>query len=169
MYAVQLDYEIRQASGGKRSLDNLVLALLELKHRRQRFGLDEWLDLLRDELGERAVQGYYEMADASLVVPDKHSLDGFELVRLDQERYELGFHTDSLASRVIKGLDPQSRAGLAGIQEGDAILSNGFIWFTADKIESMMEMKIKRGDAVFDVKYWPRSFERVETYQWVKV
>lgn len=167
IYFIKLDAQIRAASAGRRSLDDLMLVLLRAKNVGQDYGLDVWLKLLSDELGTRGIDEFYAMLNGSLVIPQEPSLyDDFELVREDQEPYDLGFDEKSLTERVIDGLDPHSRAAEAGLKNGDVVLDSTFMWETVGELDGMMSMKIRRGQKEMNLKYWPRSFDKVESYHW---
>lgn len=38
----------------------------------------------------------------------------------------------------------------------------------ADHLDNMMRIKVKRGNEVKEITWWPRSFEKVESYVWVE-
>lgn len=169
MYIVQLDYEIHEASGGRRSIDDLILPFLRLKYARQRHSIDEWLELVESELGPRGIQHFHNMLSAELVIPPGNSLAsaGLTLVRRDQETYELGFDEVSFVERKVVGLRPGTRASLSGLREGDVIVKNTPVFQSADDIEQMFKIRVMRSEGLVDISYWPRTWEKVESYQWV--
>ena len=170
-YLVHVNAQIQKGSGGKRCVDDLVLALLQRKTAGRPFGIKEWLSLLKAELGESAIHEYNDMVAGKLVIPAKDCLGSdFELVRRDQEMFELGFRESSLNSRQIVGLVAGSRAADAGLEEGDKILKNTFLWQSADDYAQEMRLTVRRVEGQreeMEVDYWPRKREKVKSYQLV--
>jgi hypothetical protein len=171
MYFTRLDFEIRAASNGDRSLTDLILPFVRLRYARKTHSLNEWVELLKAELGDAAVRDLYDMLDAKLVIPSPDSLAyaGLKLVRSDQETYELGFDEVSFTERKIVGLQRGTRAWLSGLQEGDAIVKHPPIFQSANDIALNMTVRVMRGEYTVDISYWPRTWEKVESYQWVAV
>ena len=109
MYFAVVDGEIRAASGGKRSLDDLLLAMLE--RRRQKLPLDEaaWVGLVTKELGEKGKKEFEEMLAGGTMLP---APDGFGpcFTRTTKflRRYQLGFEPKVLVEpkRIVRGLVP---------------------------------------------------------------
>jgi hypothetical protein len=171
MYLLKLDAALRAVSGGKRSLTEPMLALLKLKTERRPYTLAQWLPMIKAELGKSAIKDFENMFAGKLVVPPSDSMAyaGLKLVRADQERYELGFDVVSFAKHKIIGLVPGSRAAASGLREGDILEKSVFLWLTADNFNRNMELKIRRGDEILDISYWPRTWYKVESYQWVAI
>ena len=169
MYFVRLNDQIVQKSGGQRSLENLVLPILEARKADRHHGIELWLDLLGKELGQGGIDEFHAMLNGTLIIPAPNALHpNFRLIREDAEPYDLGFAQRSLNDKVISGLDPDSRAAKAGLRDGD-VLSNVQMWDTIDEIDKEIVMNLRRGDEVLDVKYWPRGFQKVEAYKWTEV
>jgi predicted metalloprotease with PDZ domain len=169
MYLLDANAKIVEKSGGARSIDEPVMELLRRKESRQKYGLTEWLEIMVKELGPVANQDWEIMADGDLIIPISGALGpDFKLVRSDQELWELGFSASSLTSRVIDGLDPGSRAAEAGLRDGDELLRNDFVANSADHYERNMSLVIKRDGREMDISYWPRRWDKVECWQWVK-
>src|SRR5271163_969384 len=74
MYFAVLNGELRAASGGKQSLDDLVLALLD--RRRHNLTADQaaWVELLQSHLGEKGTEEFEAMLSGALQLPQP---DGF--------------------------------------------------------------------------------------------
>jgi hypothetical protein len=126
MYFLDLDAKIRAASGGHRSLDDLVLAMLA--SRRAGHGYDEatWRGLVQGELGPAGVQDFDRMMRGELIVPAPDAFGPcFERRRDVRPRPILGFDENSLLAEphVVRDLQPGSAAAAAGLKEGDQILS----------------------------------------------
>ncbi|RSL48896.1 hypothetical protein CEP53_009361 [Fusarium sp. AF-6] len=112
-----LDAKIRERSNGTRSIDDVVLKLLDRTRLSQDDSLEDLLDVLEEEL-ESAREEYERMADAKLVVPPDNSLSPYLTVqKTGLEQYEVGFEKrteegKSFVSKVV----PDSRAAQAGMR-----------------------------------------------------
>lgn len=98
---------------------------------------------------------------------------GFRLIRQDQEALDLGFDASSINNREISGLVAGSRAAQAGLEDGDEILKNSFVWEVGNDIGRNMDMTVRRPDGkagrLIEISYWPRSWEKVESYKFVEI
>jgi hypothetical protein len=169
MYILDANAKIMEKSKGTRSIHEPVLELLRRKKNQQKYGLNEWLDILGKELGPTAKQDWEIMGNGQLVIPVSNALGpDYELVRSDQKSWELGFSFSSMTSRIINGLIPGSRAAEAGLRDGDILLRNDFLSNSADHYERNLSLVIRRDDREINIGYWPRSWENAECYQWVK-
>jgi predicted metalloprotease with PDZ domain len=168
-YFLKADALIRATSGGKRSLDDLVLDLYSRRRNYQYHGREVWLSLLEAELGERGMAGHDDMAAGKTVLPPSDCLGpAFTLVRQDKEPLEFGFDENSLTARVVSGLKAGSRAAGVGVRDGDGIVENTFMWQLMGDYEHRMKLKVRRGGEQIGFEYWPRSWEKVECWQWVE-
>ena len=70
MYFAVVDEEVRAASGGKRMLDDLLLAMLD--RRRQNLPVDEsaWVEMVTKELGEKGKTEFEAMLAGSIQLPE---------------------------------------------------------------------------------------------------
>jgi len=70
MYFAVVDEEVRAASGGKRTLDDLLLAMLD--RRRQNLPVDEsaWVEMVTKELGEKGKTEFEAMLAGSIQLPE---------------------------------------------------------------------------------------------------
>jgi len=171
MYLAVADSKIRKASGGKRSLDDLVLALLD----RQKKGLannpDTWVELVTRELGPSAKEEYEAMLAGAVMVPDSDAFGPeYERTVAPLRRFELGFDPKVMLERpsVIHGLVSGSEAEKAGLRDGDEILlvSEG-LDSVQENQKRLLTLKVRRGGKDLSVTYLPRG-ETVDAYQWVR-
>ncbi len=126
MYFVNLDASIRRHSHGRRSLDDLVLTMLESRRSGQGYDEPKWRQLLRDELGRYGEVDFNRMLSGELIEPPESAFGPcFTRRRVKRPRPVLGFSEDSLLMKphVIKGLLADSNASRAGLAEGDAVVS----------------------------------------------
>ncbi|WP_426700744.1 peptidase M61 [Rhodanobacter sp. Col0626] len=170
LYFAQVDAALRHASKGKRSLDDLVLALLHRRASGHPVTESDWVDAVTQALGKRGKLQFQQMMRGKLVVlpPDAFGRC-FRRVTRPLRRYELGFTPDVLIEprRIVRGLIPGSEAARAGIRNGDEIVKpvpqDGI---QADQ-HARLELKIRRGAQAMDISYLPRG-EVVDAYQWVE-
>ena len=167
---MKVNAQIQKASHGKRSVDDIVLALLDRSRAKEPYGAKEWLSLLTAELGPSALDDFNAMDAGEVMVPTSDCLTpDFKLIRHDQEVLDLGFDDSFYRTRVVRGLKAGSRAAEAGLKDGDEIVKNTFIWQVQGDFERNMKLFVKReGVGEVDIEYWPRSWEKVESYQWVE-
>lgn len=177
MYFLRLAYQLKKANG--RSLDDLILEMVDLRNRDEPHGIAVWLSMLERELGPPALEDYRTMSDAiPIVLPTDYLrvVEGLDwsIVRQDQEEFCLGFQEDSLREKVVKGLDPESRAASAGVREGYSITAQYSYFFVAERWGQDFSMTVKRPDSNGEdgpkmVLSWsPRSLHKVESYQAVR-
>ena len=176
MYFLGLACKLRRA--GKRSLDELIYIMVKLRRTAQPHGIKVWLSLVAAELGHSAFNDYNRMSDGELIHlpadcmatflgPDAKCL---KLVRNNQEEFYLGFPERCINARnsVVKDLDTESRAAKSGVREGDMITDQHSYLSDAENWDKMFFMKVQRGDSFTDLIWWPRSYEKVESYQVVR-
>ncbi|GGZ45064.1 hypothetical protein [Asticcacaulis endophyticus] len=126
MYFADLNENIRTKSQGKRSLDNLVLAMLERKRSGQSYDETAWRALVLKELGQSGVDSLDQMLQGQMIVPESNAFGScFERHRLTRSRTDLGMSEDSFLMTPYKvtQIVPGSAAGKSGLQNNDAIIS----------------------------------------------
>ena len=155
LVAIWLDREIRQQRGGRRSLDDVMLAL--------RAGRAEPLT------AERVFAAAGRLVDpATAGELRRYALDGATVpflpgtlgpcVRFVQRQtytYRLGFRADSLhPNGTITGLEPDGPAARAGLREGDQLA--GFSVYAGDA-EREAVLRVLRNGTQETVRYHPRG------------
>ena len=171
LYFANLNSEIRKASRGKRSLDDLVQTMIDRKRAGQSSDQAQWVLLLQDALGAAGKQGLDDMLAGKLVLPPSDAFGPcFARTTAPLKRYELGFDTAVLAepSRIVRGLVVGSAAARAGLRNGDHIVKP----VPQDQIQAdqhaTLTLLIARDGKEFPVTYLPRG-ETVQAYQWHRV
>jgi predicted metalloprotease with PDZ domain len=155
LIALVADREIRRATRGKLSLDDVMRALVDAGRKGGKLTNDRVLAMLEDltstAFGERlratVVDGAQLAIDPALFVP---CLTG-AMVKV--WTYELGF--DWPASQVAKkvtGLQPGSAAARAGLREGDALAGYSI---TPGNPDTQIELKV--GPDRHKISYLPRG------------
>lgn len=167
MYLTNVNAQLRAASGGRRSLDDLVLELLARQRRGEPAGLAEWRALLVADLGEAAGREFDAMTEGAVITPLPDSLGPcFRAVAVQTRPYDLGF--DEMRLGVVADLRPNSAAARAGLANGDEILSLTPIPDLQKDESRMMEMTIRRDGQAYGVRYLPRG-EAVSGWRWERV
>ncbi|USU04409.1 peptidase M61 [Sphingomonadaceae bacterium OTU29LAMAA1] len=171
LYFEAVDAQIRAKSGGKRSLDDIVRAML--KTRRGGGTMNEALyrSLLKTELGTKGIVDLDAMLGGATVLPPSDAYGPmFRRVTKPLRRYDLGFDMASLQAKpkIVRGLVAGSNAAAAGLRNGDEIM-NGF---PQDALQgdqqAYVALDVRRGGQAFQLRYQPRG-ETVQAYQWVPV
>src|SRR6185437_2297425 len=171
MYFAVLDGRIRRASGGKRSLDDLIREMV----RRQRAGrpADDaaWLALVGHELGESGLRLHADMLAGKLMLPESGDFGPcFSRTMAKFRRFELGFDPKSLVGDVktIRGLMADSEAARAGLKDGDVVTYAVALDSVQGDPTRTLTLHVTRAGRTFDVTYLPRG-ETVDAYQWARV
>lgn len=171
LYFATVDAAVRKASGGTRSLDQLMLAMLARQQAGKVTTNADWEQVLEAELGASAVADFRAFLDGRIPLPDSTAFGPcFRRVAKPMRRYELGFDPAVLAEpqRIVRGLVPGSAAAAAGLRDGDEIV----VPVPQDSIQGeqdrRLDLSIKRDEQVLAVTYLPRG-ETVEAWQWERV
>src|SRR5690606_31575291 len=166
LYFASLDAKVREASAGKRSLDDIVRAMLA--ERRAGRPMDEalWRRLLRAEFGQTGIDDFEAMLAGGTVLPPSDAFGPcFQRTTRPLRRFDLGFDPASLLSdsRTVQGLKPGSEAEKAGLREGDAITNT----FSQDGLqadqEAFLTLEVERDGEKLTIRYQPRG-ETVDAY-----
>jgi predicted metalloprotease with PDZ domain len=170
MYFAILDDRIREASHGKRSVDDLIRVIVD----RNRKGVSTeeayWVTMLEHELGQGGVALHKAMMSGETLVPDSDAYGPcFARVAAKIRRYELGYNQRRAAvGGVVEGLIPGSEADRAGIREGDAIVLRTNTDGAQREPDRTITVKITRDGNTFPITYLPRG-AAVDGWQWQRV
>ncbi|MGA3238825.1 MAG: hypothetical protein ABSG03_21310 [Bryobacteraceae bacterium] len=171
LYLSVVDSRVRAASGGKRSLDNLILAMIGRKRGGLAMDQAAWRAVLTKELGSSGIYEFDAMLRGDPVLPASSAFGPcFRRTAKMLRRYELGFEPKVLIepARIVRGLIPGSAAERAGLRNGDHILKP----VPQDGIQgdqtALLHLEILRDGKQFPLDYLPRG-ETVEAYQWERV
>jgi len=171
MYLAVVDSKIRKASGGKRSLDDLLLTLLDRQKKGLAVGPETWVELVTGDLGPAAKEEYEAMLAGAVMVPASDAFGPeYERTVVPLRRFELGFDAKVMLEHpsVIHGLVSGSEAERAGLRDGDEILlvSAGLDSVQEDQ-KRLLTLKVRREGKDVSITYLPRG-ETVDAYQWVR-
>lgn len=171
MYFAVLDGQIRKASGGKRSVDDLVIEMVERERRGQTTGEADWLALLDEELGAAGAKTHAAMLAGGLMLPESDGFGPcFTRTTGKVRRFELGFEPKSLVGDVktIRDLQPGSEAAEAGLRDGDVVTYGQALDALQGDPQLQLTLQVTRDGKSFPISYLPRA-EEVEIYQWKRV
>ena len=177
MYLAAVDAQIRARSGHKRSLDDVVLQLLERTRAAERGGgkeptVADWEALIGKELGSRGTRGYEDMVAGKELTPPANAFGPcFLPMKADLGRpLEPGFDVASLSGpqRMIRGLVAGSAAALAGLRDGDEVLEAPDLGDPGFKdTDKLLVMKIRRAGVESSVTFKPAG-KPVSGYLWAR-
>lgn len=166
MYLLKLDVEIRSATHSQKSVDDVILSLLEKLRNEQRHGIPEWKDLVASILGEKALHDFDAMNIGQLIRIPSNTYDfGYKLECTLQRELDFGFDASSFFKKVVVGLREQTEAARAGLKEGDEITWHTYAWQCQTDYARNMVLFVKHGEKMKRIEYWPRSEEFVESWK----
>jgi hypothetical protein len=160
LFLQQTDAAIRQATAGKKSLDTVVKALRKRQVAGQAYGIPEWLQLVGAEIGPAKAKAMYaDMVAGKLLVPPKTLYAPcLKVVAFPIRSFELGFDRSSLNDdRVVRGLDPDSAAGKAGLRDGDVIVEANDINDVRKDETLPLKLVVRRGAGTVPISFLPRG------------
>jgi hypothetical protein len=170
-YFSVVDDQVRKASSGKQSLDDLMFGMLKLERAGKSTSDSDWETALSRNLGAAAVSEFRAFLDGKLQVPPSDAFGPcFQQTSRPLRRYEVGFDPAVLAEpkRLVRGLVLGSAAATAGLRNGDEIVKP----VPQDNIQGdqaqILMLTIRRDGKVSPISYLPRG-ETVEAYQWERV
>jgi predicted metalloprotease with PDZ domain len=168
MYFAVLNGKVRKASGGKRSLDDLIQAMIERGRSGQPVTEAVWLDMLRTEIGEDGPALHRSMLSGGLMLPESDDFGPcFRRTTKRIRQFDLGFDNKSIlgAEKIIQGLKPGSEAEKAGLRDNDKITYAVALDAVQGDVMRMLDLQVTRDGKTFAVSYLPRG-DAVDAYQW---
>ena len=171
LYFAVLDGRIRRASGGKRSLDDLIREMVRRRRAGEAITDATWLGLVTHELGQGGARLHAEMLAGGLMLPQSGDFGPcFSRTTARFRRFDLGFEPKSLVGDVktIRDLQPASEAAKAGLRNGDVVTYSVAMDSVQGDPTRMLTLKVTRDGRTFPITY-RRAGETVEAYQWARV
>jgi len=168
VYLCQVQGLIERVTNGTKGLDDLVLELYRRYKAHEKVQTDEYIEVLSGLVGkESAEASLASLLNGTLIVPPMEGFAkyGLKMMRKDAGRFEAGYMTSREGK--VTGFTERSRAQEAGLQIGDEIVSAWTQWAAGDSLDNMMQVVVKRDGEQVTIKYWPRSYDKVENWQWV--
>lgn len=168
LYFATVDDAVRKSSGGKKSLDDLMLEMLALEKTGKTTSNADWEAVLSKYLGAAAVTDFRAFLGGAMPLPASDAFGPcFQRTTRKLRRYDLGFATDVLAQpkRIVRGLVPGSAAAKAGLRDGDEIIDPVPQDGIQGEQNEMIKLRVRRGGQAVPITYLPRG-ETVDAYQW---
>jgi hypothetical protein len=169
LYFAAANAAIRNASGGKRSLDDLVRTMLAERRAGKDMNEALYRRLIQAELGSEGIAQFDAMLSGATILPPSDAFGReFHRIQMPLRRFDLGFDPASLLARpkIIKGLVQRSAAEVAGLRNGDEVLNT----FSQDGLQgdqqAFLNLQVRRAGETLTIRYRPRG-EEVMAYQWV--
>jgi hypothetical protein len=159
LYALGANARLRAKSGGKRSLDMVMLALLREareSHRRV-LPIGSWLGALARELGDEE-QGIFEEAIGKgqrLALPAEALGPCFRRTEGKYARFDLGFDeaaTRASPRRIVAGLEHGGPAERAGLKASDVLVLASY---DAGSAQAPAQLEIERDGKPLTIRYAP--------------
>jgi predicted metalloprotease with PDZ domain len=170
LYFAVLDGRIRRATGGKRSVDDLVLEMNRRRAAGQTTDDAAWVALVVEALGEDGRKLHQTMMAGGLMLPEADDFGPcFTRTTAKVRRFELGFEPKSLVgtTKTIRGVIPGSEAAKAGLQDGDVVTYAVAMDGVQGDPNQTLTLKVTRDGKTFPLTYLPRG-ELTEIYQWTR-
>ncbi|WP_130617186.1 hypothetical protein [Dyella amyloliquefaciens] len=168
LYLVQTNAAILAKSGGKHSLDDVVLEIYRRTEKQEPHGIAEWLDLVGKEIGPAEAQAAFDAMKSgkTLVIPDNAFAPCFKVVSEPRHAFELGYvRSNSGSDAVVTDLKPDSAAAKAGVKNGDKILKAPDASKAWKSETTEVTGVFERDGKSYTVTYLPRG-AAVEAYHW---
>ena len=168
-YLVRIDAQLREASGGASSLDDVVLDIQRAQRRGEKVGVEGWLTRIASVLGETARAEYHAMLSGEAIPrPEALFQDAFRPIASVAPEHELGFDIASFQSdpRHIVGLIAGSAAERAGLRNGDELITRRFSYSAVRDGSTPLELVVQRDGVEHTIRYEPRGAD-VPTTDWV--
>lgn len=172
IYLCQVQGLIQQATNGKKGVDDIVMALYHKQLRRENRNSADFHKLVSDVIGKEETEKIRAAMEGGNVIvphPDCFAKYGLKLVRHDVEKFDPGFDPNSIRSGNVTGLVKGSRAEAAGLREGDEIVRSWMLWGAGDALENMMQLTVRQDGGEKQIRYWPRSYDKVENWICIEI
>jgi len=171
LYFAALNGMVRRASGGKRSIDDLIFTMNRRDKAGERLTEADWLALIGKEAGPEALALHKTMLAGGLVLPRSDDFGPcFRRVEKPIRQFDLGFDNASILGddKIVKGLKPGSEAEKAGLRNGDHIAYGVALDNVQADVTHRLALTVTRDGKSFPLTYLPRG-AAVPAYQWERV
>lgn len=170
LYFAKLNAEIVRASGGRRSLDDLVLSLLAERHAGRPMTIHTWKTYLRRELGDAGIADWQTMLTGRRIELASDSFGPcFVRTTVPLGEFDMGydFVASNAKGRIVQGLKPGSNAALAGLRDGDVVMKGGARDATQWDPNAMVTLQVERAGRPLTIQYSARG-RILQIPQWIK-
>jgi hypothetical protein len=160
LYAMRVDGEIRRASGGKRSIDDVLHALYaRAREAGNALPASAWVDAVARELGAAAAPMHAKLIDegAAVVLADDALGRCFRAAKTTYARFEIGFddvRTEDDPMHRVAGVVAESAAARAGLRDGDILESSDAEGSDPDR---PVKLRVSQAGVAREITYTPRG------------
>lgn len=169
LYFANLDTKLKtMAKVNGTSVLSLALKIQELG-KTEEITENTWIELIRKEAGNWAVEDWKDMKDGKLIRPFPGTFgQKFASQRIKAGIFDLGFNKSVGITKgmIVSELVKNSNASKSGIRNGDEIIESVALLEYYGSYDKILTVKIKRGNKNLSFSYSPRR-ESVESYRWV--
>lgn len=169
MYFTRVNAEIRARSHGRRSLDDVVLALLARTRKGEKVTPADWEKAIVAELGPKGARDYHNMLAGKRLTPPANAYGPcFHPRKVEEFPQELGFDPVTfVADHRIAKLEAGSAAAAAGLKEGDAVIDPVDVGNPSFSYTEPMTVKVRRTGTEQAIVFTPRG-KAVTGHRWVR-
>jgi hypothetical protein len=170
IYFANLDAKLRRLTTGKVSVISLVNAITALNKQGVKADDSTWVQLIRKDAGEWAVDDWKKMMSGKLMVPEPDAYPGWEPHKIQIGFFDMGFSLPKSirAGQHIKGLEKNSPAALAGLQEGDEIATTITINDAYVSYTKSITITVQRDSKLIPITFKPYQ-GNTEGIEWLPV
>ncbi|MCC5980155.1 MAG: hypothetical protein JJU26_00385 [Oceanicaulis sp.] len=168
LYLISVDAQLREATGGAVSLDDIVVGIFQAQRDGEAVGLEGWVERIGEHLGEQAQAGFDAMAAGETITPPGNAFAPcLRVVPAEFATFELGF--DDFRLGQVTSLDEASAAYEAGAREGDIIHAmTPPLRVARDDPEAAITLDLERDGERFEISFDPRG-ESLPGWKWERV
>ncbi|MBB5062655.1 hypothetical protein [Granulicella mallensis] len=168
LYLIHTNARIVQATAGQKSVDDVVLWVLNQQRAGKEIGNAEWVERVGSLIGAEAAKKDYEaMVAGSLDRVDPKAFSPCLVsVPAQIHEYDLGFDPQSFDSHRITGLNLSSAAAKAGLEEGDTIIDTSDTYRARMGQTNHLVLTVERGQNTLKIDYIPRSSQAISAFKW---
>ena len=168
LFAANMHYTIKKASGGKYSLDNVIFDLIRASQsKKQELSFESLASAFGARLAyDPAPLMRQQLLEGQTIKPHPDALgEGYSQQNVRIPLFELGFDFEKLVkNRVVTDLDPESSAFAAGLRNGQQLTAG--VSFTFGDISRPIELRVKDREGEKSVKFLPVAREKMEVPQY---
>nr|OQO24501.1 hypothetical protein B0A51_09532 [Rachicladosporium sp. CCFEE 5018] len=173
MYFLLLSELVPKHTNGKSSLDDLLREMAQRRASGAEREIYTWLNIVEDAIGVKAADDLWNaLYRGKLLVPGEGTIGScYHLRPVLQDQFDLGFPEEGLIpkgpNQTVGVLDPGSRAAVeGGLRQTDVLtLVSTPLSLVLDDINRETEMVVLRDNEEVQIRYRPRSWSGVESWQ----
>jgi len=167
MYFLGLNARLRDATGGQRSLDDLVNTMQAGVRDGIPATLARWRALVESTLGHEEALTLDRMIAGQTQIPPSDAIGPrFVCREVTLNVVRLGFDAQSFREGRIISLQPEGAAAAAGLREGDRVLSHDFELSRLTVPGARLTLSVASGDATPRTLQYAPAGHTVTGYQW---